>query len=194
VFFVGRLALAAMSRKGSSCNHVNQPLASGRLALLREGGVQHVLVVDDQPDVCAMMQMVLEELAGFRVSLATTGAAALVLVESAIPLDVLILDVVLPDLSGFELAVAALRRGLPVLMMTGSPAAAQQLAHAKWPYLKKPFHLEDLFAQVRICLEQARENQRMVRSSLARLLRTRSADDSVAKRVRLAIRGSRPLR
>jgi DNA-binding response OmpR family regulator len=172
-----------------------EPAARERWPCASLGGrARHVLVVDDQPDICAMMQMVLEEVAGFRVSLATTGAAALVLLESAIPLDTVVLDVVLPDLSGFELALAAIRQGLPVLMMTGSPAAAQQLAHARWPYLKKPFHLEELIAQVRTCMEEARENQRKVRSSLARLLRTRTADDAMATRVRLAIRGSRRLR
>ena len=86
----------------------------------------HVLVVDDDPSVRALVRDVLE-LEGHDVELADDGYAALRAVAARRP-DCVVLDVVMPGLDGHE--VLALLRGradgceLPVVMLTGAPTTS----------------------------------------------------------------------
>ena len=130
--------------------------------------MQHILVVDDQPDVRSVVQLGLEEIGHYRVSAVGTGDQALRLFESDRP-DAVILDAVLPGMSGIELAAHAVLRDIPVLVITGEPTTDERLRRAGWPHLRKPFHIDELLAQVRATIAQARENNLMIRASLERL-------------------------
>jgi len=80
-----------------------------------------VLVVDDDPLVCALMQRILED-GGYHVLTAHNGGDALdVLVKNVHQLHLLVTDVVMPDMSGRILAKAAsqLFPRLPVLYVSG---------------------------------------------------------------------------
>ena len=61
-----------------------------------------VLVVDDEPEIVAVMRDFLEA-EGFGVQIARTGQDALAALARA-PVDCVLLDVMMPDLSGFEVA------------------------------------------------------------------------------------------
>jgi len=143
----------------------------------------HIIVVDDQADIGAVMRAGLEEFGHYRVSTAVSGDAALPLFDRDRP-DLVVLDAVLPGMSGIELAVHAVRRDIPVLLMTGEAAMQARLQSAGWPHLRKPFHLKDLVAEVEATMAQGRENMRLIRASLDRLFESSGDLQEVLGRLR----------
>ena len=143
---------------------------------------RHIVVVDDRAEVGEVVRIGLEELGHYRVSTALNGDAALPLFDRDRP-DLVVLDAVLPGMSGIELAVHAVRRDIPVLIMTGEAAMHTRLQNAGWPHLRKPFHLKDLVAEVEATIAQSRENMLLIRSSLDRLFQTQGDLQEVLNRL-----------
>lgn len=133
--------------------------------------MRHVLVVDDRPDICAILQRALEESGTYRVSSASEVREALSFLDRDPP-DLLILDAVMPGRHGFRLASDAADRGIPIMMMTGEPVMGDMLDELGWSHLRKPFHLRQLLAETRRTLLEAQENLCMVRASLRKMSRT----------------------
>jgi two-component system KDP operon response regulator KdpE len=112
--------------------------------------IGRVLVVEDEPEVGAMLREVLVQL-GYTVELADRGAGALQLVPVFEP-DVVLLDLTLPDMSGIEV-LDHLRRDRPtvrVVIMSGNQdaeVARATLASGAFDYLGKPFNI-DVLARV----------------------------------------------
>ena len=80
----------------------------------------HILVVDDDPDVCHLMVRLLTRL-GHQASCVTSGRAALEQIESDQP-NVVLLDVMMPEMSGIDV-LRAMRcndhqRRIPVIMFS----------------------------------------------------------------------------
>lgn len=108
----------------------------------------HLLVVDDDPDVAALLAAWLVDLGD--VYTATTSAQALAL-ATVVPLDLAVVDIVLPRMDGFDLA-QNLRllpglAGMPVVFVTGSDrldvlVRSEELGAAKVLY--KPLRQEEL--------------------------------------------------
>ncbi len=102
-----------------------------------------ILVVEDEPDVRAIVRRQLESL-GHRVLVAEAATEALLLLKAAAP-DVLLTDVVLPGaMNGIDLAEAAsqARPGLKVIFMSGYTAIPEAQARIRAigaPLLSKPF-------------------------------------------------------
>ena len=117
----------------------------------------HVLVVDDDPSVRALVRDVLE-LEGHVVSLVPDGYAALRAVAAERP-DCVVLDVMMPGMDGHEvlarLRASAGGRELPVVMLTA--AADDDTAWRGWTggvdrVLGKPFDADDLLHHLdRLC-------------------------------------------
>ena len=143
---------------------------------------RHILVVDDRAEIGQVVQIGLEEIGHYRVSTAVSGDQALPLLDRDRP-DLVVLDAVLPGMSGIELAVHALERDIPVLVMTGAGAMQARLENAGWPYLRKPFHLKDLVAEVEATLAQQREHVACIRASLDRLFQTNGDLRAVLERL-----------
>ena len=115
-----------------------------------------ILVVDDDAAVRVGTRKMLERL-GYTVLDAENGEQALNLCEGfgAMP-DLVISDIRMPQIGGGEL-VRELERngGRPrFLLMSGhaDEAVKAQLDVARYPFLKKPFGLEELGAKVREAL------------------------------------------
>jgi two-component system OmpR family response regulator len=110
-------------------------------------GPARVLVVDDEPDVLALLSSALR-LSGFDVHTAATGAEAVALAAANSP-DIVVLDVALPDVNGLALA-RRLRNTLesvPVLFLTARDPLADRIAGLTAggdDYVCKPFSLEDV--------------------------------------------------
>jgi DNA-binding response OmpR family regulator len=117
-----------------------------------------VLLVEDEPAVCALAARWLRA-RGYTVLTAPTARAALDLsAQHAGPLHLLVTDVVLPDLPGRVLAqrLAAARPGLRVVYVSGYDAETVRgrgLLPAGSDYLPKPFAAETLAARVRAALD-----------------------------------------
>lgn len=106
-----------------------------------------ILVVDDEPQVGAVLRDLLVEL-GYVVETAVRGAEALQIVPVFQP-DAVLLDLQMPEMSGVEV-LDHLRRDhplLPVIMVTGNAnldVARDTLTRGAFDYLRKPFNLDVL--------------------------------------------------
>jgi CheY-like chemotaxis protein len=110
---------------------------------------KRILVVDDSPDLCEMMRLILER-EGYEVRCAFDGKAALSMLRHW-DADVLITDLFMPDYDGFEL-IAAIREAhmaTRVIVMSGQPfSKVDYLGTAKLAgadeVLRKPVRPADL--------------------------------------------------
>lgn len=109
-----------------------------------------VLVVDDDPDLSALLEMVLVD-AGYRVRTAPDGRAALAAVEEEMP-AVILLDMRMPVMNGWEFARAFRARhgrASPIVVVTAAENArlrAEEIGAEGW--LAKPFDLDDVLSTV----------------------------------------------
>ena len=117
-----------------------------------------ILVVDDEPNIVALVKLYLER-EGFRVVSAGRGGEALDLAVSANPV-LIILDVMLPDIDGFEV-VRRLRQSsqVPVLMLSARREDMDRIIGLEIgadDYLTKPFNPHELLARVKAVLRRSR--------------------------------------
>jgi PAS domain S-box-containing protein len=131
-------------------------------------GSNVVLLVDDEPALRNVVQLVLAE-AGYRVLVASSGKEALALAASqAAEIDLLLTDVVMPGMSGPQLAVELLRTWpeIQVLYMSGyvGDALTEQGLDEGATLLHKPFKPEQLLQMVREMLD-ARPRRRKPESA-----------------------------
>jgi len=114
---------------------------------------QRVLVVDDEPDIVALIVYHLAK-AGYRVSTAATGSDGLEAARREHP-ALVILDLMLPGLSGYDvleqLRAEEATRAVGVLMLTArveEPDRVRGLALGADDYLTKPFSPQELVLRV----------------------------------------------
>lgn len=116
-----------------------------------------VLVVDDQPDMLALIVRALED-DQYQVRQASSGAEALRMIDESLP-DLLVLDYKMSGMDG--MAVMKVLRGrqetrdLPVLMLTAmndEPSTRAGFDAGVSDYVTKPFSIPQLTARVRACL------------------------------------------
>jgi two-component system, OmpR family, alkaline phosphatase synthesis response regulator PhoP len=118
----------------------------------------HLLVVEDEPEIAALMRYHLER-AGHTVATAGDGWTALAEVRQRRP-DLLLLDLMLPDLDGFGIC-EILRRDpqtatLPILIVSAWSSADSRnigLELGALDYLVKPFSPPELVRRVNHLLE-----------------------------------------
>jgi DNA-binding NtrC family response regulator len=129
----------------------------------------HVLVVDDDPDVCTVLQAALEDVGGYRVTAALTGDVALPVLDRDRP-ELVVLDALVVGMSAIEFSIHATQRGIPLMVVTGDLDRPVRLG---FPFLLKPFRLDRLLAECAAAIAGSDENLRIVRAALERLLRDR---------------------
>ena len=110
----------------------------------------HVLVVEDNFDICLVVKEYLSE-AGYRVSIALSGCEMRrVIKKSAV--DVVLLDLILPKEDGLALArsLRAEHPGLGIIIMTGADKPIDQMAGeiGADDWLAKPFRLCELLPRI----------------------------------------------
>lgn len=104
-----------------------------------------VLVVDDDPGnretLCAALTML-----GHMPTIADSGWSAVRLLRTPFEIDVIVSDVVMPGMDGLEFARRArtLRRGVPIVLVTGYSDAVDKLIAGGVVALMKPFSMETL--------------------------------------------------
>jgi two-component system, OmpR family, response regulator len=117
-----------------------------------------ILVVDDEPNICALLSATLR-LMHFEVRVADTGREALLAAEEFGP-DLVVLDVMLPDLYGFEVArrMRAGTTSAPILFLTARDAVEDRvsgLTVGADDYVTKPFSLEEVVLRIQAILRRA---------------------------------------
>ncbi|MGW0434322.1 response regulator transcription factor [Micromonospora sp. NPDC003197] len=120
-----------------------------------------VLVVDDEPNICALLSATLR-LIDFDVRIAYGGHAALAAAAEFEP-DLVVLDVMMPDLDGFEVArrlrAEPARQSVPVLFLTARDAVEDRISGLTVgadDYVTKPFSLEEVVLRIRAILRRSR--------------------------------------
>ena len=136
----GAIAVQSEPGRGSTftvdfpVHHGATPKAEDGPGVARRGAGEHILLVDDEPQLAALGRTILER-AGYRVTARTSSPEALASFrEAPHSYDLLVADLTMPSLTGAELTaeVLALRPELPVILATGfggklTPRRAQEL-------------------------------------------------------------------
>jgi two-component system OmpR family response regulator len=116
----------------------------------------HILVVDDQQEICDLVQEYLTG-EGYRVSTAHDGPGMRRVLTQA-HVDLVILDLMLPGEDGLTLA-RSLRSesGIGIIILTGRGETVDRIIGLEMgadDYLPKPFHLRELLARVKSVLRR----------------------------------------
>ncbi len=120
-----------------------------------------ILIVDDDPDICSMLQFYFENLE-YTVHIAQRGAAAIRIARDARP-DVILLDVELPDASGLTVA-RTLRadrytQHIPIIFLTAHADQDQRLEALEIgadDFVAKPFDAQELRLRIERLLKSKR--------------------------------------
>ncbi len=119
--------------------------------------VDRILVVDDLPDNCFLLQTVLES-EGYEVEVADNGRAALESIASHPP-DLVLLDVMMPEMNGFEVT-RRLRQNsslpfIPILLVTGysEPTPADGFDVGADGFIRKPIDFDYLLDKIQTILQ-----------------------------------------
>jgi putative nucleotidyltransferase with HDIG domain len=145
----------------------------------RPGKRARVLVVDDEPQVRAVIGSTLER-HGCEVELAASGREALEALGQR-DFDLVLTDIVMPDINGIALLerIHAQRPSLPVVMVTAIhdiSVAIDSMRRGAYDYLLKPFEREHLVGTVERALRyrQELEESQNYQQSLEQMVRART--------------------
>ena len=116
--------------------------------------MKRILIVDDEEDICQVVQASLEEFGGWQTVLAYSGQDGLTLAQAEHP-DAILLDVSMPGMDGFELFEKLQEdpetREIPVILLTSKVLARDRnrFAHlAIVGVITKPFNPLTIWQQV----------------------------------------------
>jgi len=123
----------------------------------REHVCRLILVVEDDPDLCALVCDLLES-QGYCAEAVPDGEEAIRRVNGRRP-DAVVLDVMLPDFDGFEVLrrMRAQQPNLPVLFLTARDAVEDRIAGLTAggdDYVTKPFSLEEGVLRLRALMRR----------------------------------------
>lgn len=118
----------------------------------------NILVVDDDPRICQMLQRYFEE-EGYIVTVANDGPSMRRAMAAA-GFDAILLDLVLPGDDGLTLArEIRATSDVPIIMLTGRDDVIDRIVGLEIgadDYIAKPFHLREVLARVRTILRRRR--------------------------------------
>jgi DNA-binding response OmpR family regulator len=118
-----------------------------------------ILVVDDEKDLCEILQFNLES-EGFHIELAYSGEEALT--KSLEQFDLLLLDVMMGGMSGFKLADKIRKEiglSVPIIFLTARETENDLLTGFNVgadDYLSKPFSIKELVARIKAVLRRGK--------------------------------------
>jgi adenylate cyclase len=128
----------------------------------------HILVVDDDPSIRRMFQLLLND-TGYRVSTVTSGEEALAFLELVTP-DLVLMDLMLPGISGQQVTerikADTSKPFIPVILVTARndpKSKVTALDAGADDFLVKPVEFAELLARVRAMLRLQR-SQRSLRA------------------------------
>jgi two-component system, OmpR family, phosphate regulon response regulator PhoB len=122
----------------------------------------HILVVDDEPDISALVAYHLAR-ESYRVRTAAGGSEALAAIQQEAP-DLVVLDLMLPGMSGIEVLQEIRRRPesseIPVILLTARREEGDRLEGLRLgadDYVAKPFSPQELVLRVAAVLRRVRQ-------------------------------------
>jgi two-component system response regulator GlrR len=138
----------------------------------------HVLVVDDEPDLCELITLRLEH-HGFRVTCEHGSRGALEVLEREVA-DAMVLDLRLDNENGLDLLSEIQKRSLdlPVVVLTAHGSievAFEAVQRGAYGFLTKPFEDHELVQKLQHAVERVRLRREV--ASLRRIVGDRSSND-----------------
>ena len=123
---------------------------------------ERILVVDDEKDICDILQFNLEN-EGYKVDLANSAEEALSILTDKH--DLIILDVMMGGMSGFKMAERLRKEGksVPIIFLTAKNTENDMLTGFSLggdDYVSKPFSVKELIARVKSVLKRVRLNKK----------------------------------
>jgi len=119
---------------------------------------EHILVVDDDPEIRSLLQAYLEK-NGYRVSSAGDGRGMKALLERS-RIDLVVLDIMLPGEDGLTLCRELRARSpLPIIMLTARGDDTDRIVGLEMgadDYLPKPFNPRELLARIKGVLRRTK--------------------------------------
>ena len=160
----GSITVSSTAARGTTFR-IHLPLATAKLQAVKEasaesaaplGGSETVLVVEDEPALRELEQLMLED-AGYDVLAAENAAEALELARRH-AVDVVVVDIVMPGMSGprFVDELRARGREVPAIYVSGygtDELSNRGVATGDSPVIQKPFHADVLLGNVRDVLD-----------------------------------------
>jgi len=124
-------------------------------------GKAHILIVDDEEDVCTLIQDRLNSL-GYDSDYVLNGAEALDYAEQKHP-DLILLDIMMPGMDGYEVSRQLIgNKGvskIPIIMLTAHQSQGSKLKALTMgidDYITKPFDFDELVARMEAVLRRSR--------------------------------------
>jgi len=118
--------------------------------------VSQILVVDDDVQLCELLEEVLTE-EGYDVHSEHCGESALTYMQNN-AVDLVLLDVMLPNIDGVQVARRVCQRfATPIMMLTAlgdEPSMLEGLQAGADQYLSKPFRVPELLARITVILRR----------------------------------------
>jgi len=119
----------------------------------------HILVVDDDPEIRRLLQTYLEK-NGLRVTTVADGNGMWMALERS-HVDLIVLDLMLPGVDGLELCrMLRTRSRIPVIMLTARGDEMDRILGLEMgadDYLAKPFSARELLARIKVVLRRVRD-------------------------------------
>jgi len=130
--------------------------------------LSHVLIVDDDPDIRKVLNLLLKD--EYKVSEVGDGASAVEYIKLHPETDLILLDVMMPGLSGID-ACEEIRKfsNVPILFLTAKSAEDDRITAYRSggdDFLSKPFSHGELLAKVSSLLRRYREYKGKPQSAL----------------------------
>ncbi len=118
---------------------------------------QHILIVDDEPNIVQLVSMYLTR-ENYQVNSAGNGQKALEMIDTHKP-DLVVLDVMLPSMDGFDVCrrLRAEENNVPIIMVTARDDDIDKILGLELgadDYLTKPFNPRELVARIRAVLRR----------------------------------------
>ncbi len=133
------------------------------------------LLVDDDPDILALLEAALEAFGYSGIETASSGHAALNLIENAAaPFDLMLLDIQMPSMTGIELCNAIRARPeyqfTPIIMVTAMSDQAHidnAFAAGATDYITKPFQFEDIKHRITLAERASFQAEQLANNAVA---------------------------
>lgn len=116
----------------------------------------HVLVVDDDSNICEIVRMYLEK-DNFQVTVCYDGKKAVEVFKDKAP-DIVILDIMLPGMDGWQVCREIRKMsGIPIIMLSAKDETFNKVLGLELgadDYVVKPFEPKELIARIRAVLRR----------------------------------------
>jgi two-component system OmpR family response regulator len=104
----------------------------------------HVLIVEPDFVLLNMLARALR-VSGYQESKATAATEAQMIINNG-KVDLAVMECLLPDRNRIDLSAYAVKKGLPVILMSGDPREIDLCHKLPHPFVAKPFHIVKLLA------------------------------------------------